>query len=103
MSKINDLFIVDARIQSVLDSKPGLAELIVSTESMSDYEKQSWLETLPAMTSEQVGRLFDILDTERTKLRELEEKYRTSIAEFNERHMAEWAAISEPIAGTPQA
>lgn len=99
MSKINDLFIVTPRIQSVLDSKPGLDELIVSTESMSDYEKQAWLETLPSMTAEQVARLYDILDTERTKLRELEEKYRTAISEFNERHMAEWAALSEPIPG----
>lgn len=92
-------FVITPRIRSVLDSKPGLDELLVSTESMDDFEKRAWLDTLPSMTAEQVARLYDILDTERTKLRELEEKYRTSISEFNERHMAERAALSEPIPG----
>ena len=54
---------------------PELIELINSTNSMDKEEKQYWIDILPTMTDEQVNRLFDILETERKKLEELDLKY----------------------------
>ena len=51
---------------------PILIELIINTESMNDTERQYWLDLIPSMTSEQVDRLFNILETEKRKLEELE-------------------------------
>jgi hypothetical protein len=45
---------------------------------------------LPSMTEPQIDRLFDILDTERKKLWELEVKYQKEIKELNEKHLIEW-------------
>ena len=57
--------------------------LITNTESMDTKEKQHWFDIMPVMTDEQVNRLFDILETERRKLEELEVKYQKEIAELN--------------------
>ncbi len=67
-----------------------LVELILSTESMDDDERQYWFDILPSMTNEQVDRLFNILDTERKKLEKLEEKYQNEIKNLNEKHLIEW-------------
>jgi hypothetical protein len=45
---------------------------------------------MPSMTDEQVDRLFNILDTERKKLEELESKYQKEIKDLNEKHLIEW-------------
>lgn len=42
------------------------------------------------MTDEQIDRLFDILETERRKLEELESKYQEEIKSLNEKHLIEW-------------
>ena len=52
-----------------------LKKLISATESMDSIEKQNWLNLLPSMTEDQIHRLFDILETERKKLEELEIRY----------------------------
>ncbi|MDP2395693.1 MAG: hypothetical protein Q8S84_07260 [bacterium] len=67
-----------------------MVELILSTESMDDDERQYWFDILPSMTNEQVDRLFNILDTERKKLEKLEEKYQNEIKNLNEKHLIEW-------------
>lgn len=69
---------------------PRLLELILSTESMDDGERQYWFDILPSMNSDQVQRLLDILETERKKLDELEKKYQTEIDTLNKKHMNEW-------------
>ena len=69
---------------------PELVKLVIATESMDDNEKQYWFDILPSMTAEQVDRLFNILETERVKLEELEQKYQEEIKTLNEKHLIEW-------------
>lgn len=67
-----------------------LIKLILKTESMDTAEKQYWFDILPSMTSTQIDRLFDILETERRKLEELELKYQDELKRINEKHLVEW-------------
>ncbi|MDD2565264.1 MAG: hypothetical protein PHZ26_01115 [Candidatus Gracilibacteria bacterium] len=67
-----------------------LVKLVLNTESMDNNEKQYWFDILPSMTDEQVDRLFDILETERRKLEDLEVKYQEEIKTLNEKHLIEW-------------
>lgn len=57
---------------NVPDGTPyELSQLIINTESMTEEEKQYWFDILPTMTTEQVHRLYEILETERIKMDEL--------------------------------
>jgi hypothetical protein len=69
---------------------PELITLITATESMDNDERQYWFDIMPSMTDAQVDRLFDILETERKKLSELEVKYQKEIKTLNEKHLIEW-------------
>jgi len=51
---------------------PKLIKMVLLTESMNDNEKQYWFDIIPSMTNKQIYRLFNILNTERKKLKELE-------------------------------
>jgi Spy/CpxP family protein refolding chaperone len=64
--------------------------MILATESMDDDERQYWFDIMPSMTDSQIDRLFNILDTERKKLEELEVKYQEEIKDLNEKHLIEW-------------
>ena len=86
-------------MQIILDSTPveipdttslRLVDLLLKTDSMDTQEKLYWFEILPSMTEEQIDRLFDILETERIKLEELELKYQEEIKELNEKHLKGW-------------
>lgn len=68
---------------------PELIKLIANTESMDIGEKRYWVSLLPKMDDSQIDRLFDILDTERRKLEELEAKYHEEIKNLNEKHLVE--------------
>ncbi len=67
-----------------------LVDLIISTDSMDDDERQYWFDIMPSMTDEQIDRLYSILDTEKKKLEKLEEKYQDEIKNLNEKHLIEW-------------
>ena len=69
---------------------PDLIKLILETESMDDDERQYWFDIMPSMTDDQIDRLFDILETEKNKLEELEVKYQKEIKSLNEKHLIEW-------------
>ncbi len=74
-----------------IQTKHGkLIELILATESMDDSERQYWFDILPSMNADQIQRLYDILETERKKLDELEKKYQKEIEWLNQKHMVEW-------------
>ena len=73
-----------------LASYNELVKMILATESMDDDERQYWFDIMPSMTEEQIDRLYNILDTERKKLQELELKYQEEIKELNEKHLIEW-------------
>lgn len=72
---------------------PELIQLIIATESMDDDERQYWFDIMPSMTDAQIDRLFDILETERKKLQELEVKYQKEIKSLNEKHLIEWQEL----------
>mgnify|MGYP007030461316 CR=1 FL=1 len=80
-------FIIWTDIQS---KYPELIELILATDSMDDDERQYWFDIMPSMTESQIDRLFNILDTEKKKLAELEIKYQKEIKTLNEKHLIEW-------------
>ena len=67
-----------------------LIKMILATESMDDDERQYWFDIMPSMTETQIDRLYNILDTERQKLQELEIKYQEEIKDLNEKHLIEW-------------
>lgn len=69
---------------------PELVKLIIETESMDDDERQYWFDIMPSMTDAQVDRLYNILETEKKKLEELELKYQKEIKSLNEKHLIEW-------------
>ena len=69
---------------------PELIKLVLVTESMDDEERQYWFDIMPSMNDNQVDRLFNILETERKKLEELEVKYQEEIKSLNEKHLIEW-------------
>ena len=69
---------------------PELIKLILNTESMDDDERQYWFDIMPSMTDSQIDRLYDILETEKKKLEELEIKYQKEIKALNEKHLIEW-------------
>ena len=82
------------QISEELQAKyPELIELIIKTESMDDDERQYWFDIMPSMTDAQIDRLFDILETERRKLQELEVKYQKEIKALNEKHLIEWQEV----------
>ena len=74
----------------VAQQYPELIKMVLQTESMDHAERQYWFDILPSMTDDQVDRLFDILETERRKLAELEQKYQDEIQTLNEKHLIEW-------------
>ena len=69
---------------------PELIKLILHTESMDDDERQYWFDIMPSMTDSQIDRLYNILETEKQKLEELEIKYQKEIKSLNEKHLIEW-------------
>lgn len=78
-------------IQDEMQAKyPELIKLIIETESMDDDERQYWFDIMPSMTDAQVDRLYNILETEKKKLEELELKYQKEIKSLNEKHLIEW-------------
>jgi hypothetical protein len=74
----------------ILAKYDQLIKMILATESMDDDERQYWFDIMPSMTDIQVDRLYNILDTERKKLQELEVKYQEEIKDLNEQHLIEW-------------
>ena len=77
----------------LLAKYPELIELIKATESMDDDERQYWFDIMPSMTDAQIDRLYDILETEKKKLQELEVKYQKEIKTLNEKHLIEWQEL----------
>ncbi len=61
-------------------AQPELVELILHSESMNDDERRYWIDILPAMNPEQVGKLKDILVRERDQLAAIDAKYATDMS-----------------------
>lgn len=80
-------FYVDVEMATLY---PELHTLVFNTESMDATERQYWFDIMFTMTSEQIDELFEILETEKVKLAELEERYQSEIRSLNEKHLVEW-------------
>lgn len=86
--------------KSILDQYPELIQLVIATDSMDCNEKKYWFSIFPSMTDAQVTKLFNILETERRKLEELEIRYQTEILCLNKKHLLEWAEFQRKEAKT---
>jgi hypothetical protein len=62
---------------------PELITLVLATESMDNSERQYWFDILPSIKREHKDRLFNILETERKKLKELEIRYQQDFDLFS--------------------
>lgn len=56
----------------IMVSDSELIALIFNTESQDDEEKQYWFDLLPSISEQKKNELYIILETERTKLEDLE-------------------------------
>lgn len=66
---------------------PELVELIQSSESMNDEERQYWVNILPIMTPEQIQNLREILQNEKTQLQEIDKKYAGTLSDADQREL----------------
>ncbi len=53
----------------------SIIELLKSSESMNDEERQYWINILPVMNEEQIQNLRDILESEKKQLADIDKKY----------------------------
>ncbi len=74
----------------VKEKFPDLVDLIKSTESMNDDERDYWFQILPIMTEEQIKKFRDILLNEKVQLQSLDKEYEQELTTLNEKHMIEW-------------
>jgi len=68
---------------------PVLVELILSSESMNDEERQYWINILPIMTEEQVKNLYGILENEKKQLAAIDKKYATEIEHIGQNELVQ--------------
>ncbi|NDK08162.1 hypothetical protein EOM39_02850 [Candidatus Gracilibacteria bacterium] len=93
MSQITNNGVVFQIADEIQAEYPELIKLVLNTKSMDDQERQYWFDILPSMSNEQIDRLYDILDTEKKKLEQLEASYQKEIKSLNEKHLVEWQAF----------
>lgn len=93
MSQITNNWVNFQIADEIQAEYPELIKLVLNTKSMDDQERQYWFDILPSMSDEQVDRLYDILDTEKKKLEQLESSYQKEIKSLNEKHLVEWQAF----------
>lgn len=93
MSQITNNWVVFQVADEIQAEYPELIKLVLNTKSMDDQERQYWFDILPSMSNEQIDRLYDILDTEKKKLEQLEASYQKEIKSLNEKHLVEWQAF----------
>lgn len=85
-------FYIDSKMN---DDNKQLVNLILTTESMDDKERQYWFDIIPSMNDDQIERLTNILQTERDKLDALEKRYQEEIAKLNQEHFNEVKDLSK--------
>ncbi|MCC6643466.1 hypothetical protein IT411_01845 [Candidatus Peregrinibacteria bacterium] len=74
----------------VMEKYPDLVELVKTTESMDDQEREYWFQIMPIMTAEQIEKFRNILITEKEQLAELDKEYEDELNRLNEKHLLEW-------------
>lgn len=74
----------------VKEKYADLVELIKTTESMDDQEREYWFQIMPIMTADQIEKFRNILITEKTQLQDLDKEYEDELNRLNEKHLLEW-------------
>lgn len=74
----------------VVEKYPDLVDLIKTTESMDDQEREYWFQILPIMTDDQINKFRNILETEKKQLADLDKEYEDELNRLNEKHLIEW-------------
>jgi len=93
MSQITNNWVNFQIADEIQAEYPELIKLVLNTKSMDDQERQYWFDIMPSMSDEQIDRLYEILDTEKKKLEQLEVNYQKEIKSLNEKHLVEWQAF----------
>lgn len=91
--------------EAVKQKYPDIIELVLSTKSMNEKEKQYWFHILPAMKDQQVEKLRKILINEKQKLAEIDKKYSQKLQTAQEARVSEWKgeAFKEKLVSIKQA
>ncbi|MBD3327696.1 hypothetical protein GF340_00145 [Candidatus Peregrinibacteria bacterium] len=74
---------------------PDLEDLIKTTESMNEDERDYWFQILPIMTEDQIRKFRDILISEKEQLAQLDKEYEQELDKLNEKHMLEWKEFEQ--------
>lgn len=74
---------------------PDLEDLIKTTESMNEDERDYWFQILPIMTEDQIRKFRDILISEKEQLAQLDQEYEQELDKLNEKHMLEWKEFEQ--------
>lgn len=69
---------------------PVLIDLVLTTESMTDDERQYWFQIMPVMSEQQLLKFQNILETEKKQLQKLDAEYEDQLKKLNTRHLIEW-------------
>ncbi|MBI4975621.1 hypothetical protein HZC20_02995 [Candidatus Peregrinibacteria bacterium] len=64
----------------VREKFPDLIKLIYETESMNEEEREYWLQIMPIMTEDQIGKFRTILINEKDQLAKLDQEYSTNVS-----------------------
>jgi hypothetical protein len=64
-----------------------LIELILSSESMNNEERQYWINILPIMTPDQIENLQGILKNEKKQLEAIDKKYSKQIEQMGQEEL----------------
>ena len=71
-----------------IEQMPDLIGMILKSKSMDKQEeKQGWFDLMPMMNDQQIAKLRDILEREKTKLQEIEEKYEQKKVEIKKKYL----------------
>lgn len=76
--------------EHILEKFPDLPQLIETTESMNQEERDYWYQILPIMTDEQISKFREILVSEKKQLAQIDREYEEELTRLNEKHMIEW-------------
>ena len=65
--------------EDVMQKFPEIINLIKSSQSMNNEERQYWIDVLPIMTDDQMENLQNILDNEKKQIEEAEHEYQEDV------------------------
>jgi len=71
----------------IREKHSDLIELILSSESMNDEERQYWINILPIMTEDQIENLRGILANEKDQLAAIDQKYSKQIEQMGQEEL----------------